>query len=54
MLKEYRLTHRGILVADAEVASRFNRMDDPVSKREAMPEWSQQAHTQEIRNVESR
>ena len=38
MLKEYRLTHRGILVADAAVASRFNRMNDPVSKREAVPE----------------
>jgi hypothetical protein len=29
MLKEYRLTHRGILVADAAVASRFNEMNDP-------------------------
>jgi hypothetical protein len=48
MLKEYRLTHRGILVADAAVASRFNRMNGPVSKREAVPEWSQRAHTQEI------
>jgi hypothetical protein len=36
MLKEYRLTHRGILVADAAIASRFNKMNDPVSKREAV------------------
>ena len=48
MLKEYRLTHRGILVADAAIASRFNGMNDPVSKREAVPEWSLQAHIQEI------
>jgi hypothetical protein len=48
MLKEYRLTYRGILIASAAVASRFNRMKHPVSKREAVPERSLQAHTQEI------
>jgi hypothetical protein len=48
MLKEYRLTHRGILVADTAVGSRFNEMNHRVSKREAVPEWSLQAHTQEI------
>src|ERR1700733_540397 len=37
MLKEYRLTHRGILVSDAAVPSRFNRMKRPVSKREQRP-----------------
>jgi hypothetical protein len=51
MLKEYRLSHRGILVEDAAIASRFNRMNDPVQNGK---QWSLQAHIQEIWNVESR